>query len=63
MDKRPICTERVVETGGKCTNPAIYYIQWDNCKTAVCGLCARRYLAKALHPLRLKDWVTKWKVI
>jgi len=53
---RPICTERVVGTGQKCTKPAIYYVQWDESQTAVCGLCARRYLAIALHPLRLKDW-------
>ena len=56
MIKRPVCTERVTGTGEKCTKPAIYYVQWDNGQTAVCGLCARRYIATALHPLRLKDW-------
>ena len=56
MNKRPICAEKVVGTGEKCSKPAIYYVQWYNCRTAVCGLCARRYTANVLHPLRLKDW-------
>ena len=56
MIKRPVCNESVTGTGEKCTKPGIYYVQWDEYQTAVCGLCARRYLAKALHPLRLKDW-------
>jgi len=59
MNKRPVCTERVAGTGEKCTKPAIYYVQWDDCQTAVCGLCARRYIASALHPLRLKDWANE----
>ena len=59
MDKRPVCSERVVGTGEKCTKPAIYYVQRDDHQTAVCGLCARRYTATALHPLRLKDWAMK----
>jgi len=59
MNKRPTCTEVVAGTGGKCTKPALYYVQWDNCRTAVCGLCARRYIASTLHPLRLKDWDNK----
>jgi len=56
MKKRPVCAETVVRTGDKCSKPAIYYVQWSNFQTAVCGLCARRYAAKSLHPLRLKDW-------
>ncbi len=56
MNKRPTCSEDVVGTGEKCINPAIYYIQWEKDQEAVCGLCARRYTANALHPLRLKDW-------
>ncbi|KKM70640.1 hypothetical protein LCGC14_1438700 [marine sediment metagenome] len=56
MNKRPVCAAWVVGTTEKCTKPAIYYIQWDDGQSAVCGLCARRYLASALHPLRLKDW-------
>ncbi len=56
MRNRPTCTERVVGTREKCTKPAIYYVQWDDCQTAVCGLCARRFTANALRPLRLKDW-------
>jgi hypothetical protein len=53
---RPRCTEIVIGTGKKCNKPAIYYMDWGKCQTAVCGLCARRYTANALHPLRLKDW-------
>ncbi len=56
MNKRPVCTERVVGTGEKCAKPAVYYVQRVDSQTAVCGLCARRYVAIALHPLRLKDW-------
>ena len=59
MNKRPTCTEIVVGTGEKCVKPAIYYVQWDNSQTTVCGLCARRYTTNALHPLRLKDWFSK----
>ena len=56
MNKRPTCAEIVGGTGERCTKPATYYVQFDYCQKAVCGLCARRYIAKALHPLRLKDW-------
>ena len=56
MDKRPVCHERVVGTGEKCTRPAIYYVQRDDSQIDVCGLCARRYIDAALHPLRLKTW-------
>ncbi|KKM99445.1 hypothetical protein LCGC14_1147820 [marine sediment metagenome] len=59
MNKRPVCNERVVGTGEKCTKPAIYYIQRDDYLITVCGLCARRFIAAALHPLRLKDWAIK----
>ncbi len=59
MNKRPICTEKVVGTREKCAKPAIYYVQWATGRTVVCGLCARRYTANALHPLRLKDWFKK----
>ena len=54
--KRPTCTAIKVGTGEKCTNPAIYYVDWGHSQSAVCGLCARRFTAKALHPLRIKDW-------
>ena len=54
--KRPLCTAIAVGTGEKCTNPAIFYADWGEVQEAVCGLCARRYIAAVLHPLRLNDW-------
>lgn len=54
--ERPQCSEIRATTGKQCTNPARYYIDWGEVLTAVCGNCARRYITKALHPLRVKEW-------
>ncbi len=59
MNKRPTCAVWVAGTGERCTKPAIYYVEDTDCLIAVCGLCARRYIATVLHPLRLKDWFLK----
>jgi hypothetical protein len=61
--KRPNCSNDFRPyTGNPCTNKAKFYVTPSACpdeKTPVCGVCARIYIAEALHPLRMKDW-NKW---
>ena len=59
--ERPQCTDYYFG-GENCKRPAIYYVEPEARKgnrIPVCGLCARKFLAEALHPLRMKDW-NKW---
>lgn len=61
--KRPKCSEEFrLNTSEPCENPATFYVEPLGRlgeRQPVCGICARQYIAEALHPLRMKDWV-KW---
>ncbi len=57
--KRPICQEERQIDMKPCKNPAKFIVDAPAYKEGtffVCGIHARGFTSKSLHPFRLRDW-------